>query len=338
MGWIDRPGGRKQHRGNVPLVGGIAVFAGVLAGCVWSDGFSHFYQVVIIGATVLVVLGALDDRHGLSVRTRLLVQAGVISATIFVTGVYVHDLGGLFGYKVLLGWVGIPFTVVAIIGLLNAFNLMDGIDGLAGGLALVAIGAILASGSSAPGHDILTLLLALAAALIPFLAANFGWFGQKVFLGDAGSLLLGYLIAWALIGSSQLQIHRLSAVGVLWCVAVPVLDTFAVMFRRIRQGRSPFRPGRGHIHHLLLNAGLGPRATLVVLLILATLIVMLGGLIHRLHLGAGSNLAAFCALTVVYISTTEYVYQRQLAHQLPPDTPLALIRERAVQQNAQRYR
>jgi UDP-GlcNAc:undecaprenyl-phosphate GlcNAc-1-phosphate transferase len=157
-------------------------------------------------------------------------------------------------------------------------------------------------------------LVLLAGALVPYLAVNLGLVGRKIFLGDAGSMVMGYFLAWTLIHLSQsVPENALSTVDVLWCVALPVLDTLAVMVRRIREGKSPFKPDRGHIHHMMLRAGLGPRTTLVELVMLAIVLALAGMLTHSL--APGSNLLAFGALTLIYIATTNRLWQRQQAQQ-----------------------
>jgi len=317
IGLVDRPSERKCHVGHIPLIGGLCAFFGVLVGvCVYTmygDGdFPRFAQVLLGTAAAMVLLGALDDRFELSVRTRLLVQTAAVLTMVATTGVYIHTLGHVFGHEFELGVLGIPVTLVAVIGLLNAFNMMDGIDGLAGSLALVSIGAIILF--NGPHYwQSTALLLLLMAALVPYLAANLGLVGRKIFLGDAGSMAIGYLLAWTLIRLSQeapLQ-SQLSTIDVLWCVALPVLDTLAVMVRRMREGKSPFKPDRGHIHHILLGAGLGPRTTLFALIASAILLAFIGTLTGAL--APGSNLLAFGMLTITYVTAINRVWQRQQA-------------------------
>lgn len=313
LGLVDHPSERKHHTGSVPLVGGLAIFIGVLAGALYYSGFSTFITVLLGTSGVLVVLGALDDRFDLSVRLRLLVQTIVILAMIAGTGVYVHTLGHIGGYNLELGWLGIPLTVVAVIGLLNAFNMMDGIDGLAGSLTLVSIAAIALFAGTSSLRGSLVLVALLASAALPYLAANLGFMGRKIFLGDAGSVLVGYLLAWTLIRLSQEPGTHLSSVDVLWCVALPVLDTIAVMYRRLRQGKSPFKPDRGHIHHLLLDAGLSPRRALMALVALACTLAFAGSVSRSMGFGSGSNLVAFCILAGVYIVAVTRIRLRQEA-------------------------
>lgn len=336
LGLVDRPDQRKQHLGEVPLVGGLAIFTGMLAGAVCYGVFDGFERSLLGTAAVLALLGALDDRFGLSVRDRLLIQTIAILTVIASTGVYIHTLGHIFGHDVVLGWLGVPMTVLAVIGLVNAFNMMDGIDGLAGSLTLVSIAAVILFASPTPLRGVIMLLALLAAATLPYLVVNLGFVGGKVFLGDAGSTLIGYLLAWVLIRLSQMPETHLSPVDVLWCVALPVLDTLAVMYRRMRAGQSPFKPDRGHIHHILQGAGLGPRATLAALVVLAVGLASLGAIVSGVAHSAGVNLAVFCLILGVYMTTVMRLWLRQEAHRQSGLDPQRGIGAKAISTGAGR--
>ncbi|WP_324937897.1 undecaprenyl/decaprenyl-phosphate alpha-N-acetylglucosaminyl 1-phosphate transferase [Dyella sp.] len=313
IGLVDRPDERKRHVGNIPLIGGLSAFFGVIVSMCFEGQSLLFTNALLGTGAVLALTGALDDRFDLSVRTRLVIQTGAVLTMIYTTGVYVHTLGRLFGHDLELGAAGIPLTLVAVVGLLNAFNMMDGIDGLAGMLTLVSIGAINVFQGFSQWQSCILLLL-LAAALIPDLAANLELVGRKVFLGDAGSVMIGYFLAWTLIQLSQQPQPHLSTVDVLWCVALPVLDTLAVMIRRLSEGKSPFKPDRGHIHHILLNAGFSAHTALVMLVGLAMALVFMGTLTR--NLAPGSNLLTFAALTLIYVALSGRVYRAQQARKL----------------------
>ncbi|WP_206860896.1 UDP-N-acetylglucosamine 2-epimerase [Lysobacter changpingensis] len=279
IGLVDRPDARKQHRGSIPLIGGLCFFLGTLVGLSYLGYIDGFVTSLLAGGVMIVAAGALDDASNLSVTSRLLVEAGAAGLVIFMSGFYVHDLGEIIGTRHIdIGLFGIPFTIIAVIGLINAFNMMDGIDGLAASMAMVCIGAILLfdeSSWSVPG--VLLMLQVLFAALIPYLFVNLGWpDGRKVFMGDAGSTLIGFILAWALIYMSHAKVGRLNPPDVLWCVALPVMDTLAVMYRRIRAGGSPFKADRQHLHHLLCDTGMPPRLVLLTMVAVAGLLVLLG--------------------------------------------------------------
>lgn len=338
MGLIDYPDARKRHTFATPAVGGLAVFAGILAGWLWLVTFNQFDDVVLETACGLAVLGIIDDRYGLRVNIRVVAQIIAILIVILSSGVYVHSLGVLGDHELTLGWLGIPFTVLAVIGLINAFNLMDGIDGLTGCLTLVAAGAIVLLSFHHLAGGAIPLVLLLAAALCPYLVSNLGLFGRncKVFLGDSGSVVLGYLLAWVLIQLSQSTPREMSPGLVLWCVALPIFDTLTVMFRRMYLGRSPFTPDRSHIHHLLMNIGLGPRATLVCLVAFATVLPFVGIAAHQFG-GPVVNLLAFAIVLALYAAVSGRLWRRMpqkgshastlpLAHRSTPSGSLEAVR------------
>ena len=192
-------------------------------------------------------------------------------------------------------------TIFAVIGLINAFNMLDGIDGLAASVALVCIGAVLLydrAGWTAVGA--MLMLQVLFAALIPYIFANLGWpDGRKIFMGDAGSTAIGFLLGWSLIYLSHSRVGRLAPVDVLWCVALPVMDTLAVMYRRVRAGRSPFGADRQHLHHLLMDSGFSSRVTLALMVSIGVVLALLGYALRAVP--DIVNLLSFIAATVLYL-------------------------------------
>lgn len=279
LGLVDKPDARKRHRGRIPLIGGLCFFFGTLVGLTYLGYLDRFVMSLMAGGALLVAAGVVDDVKDTSVRSRLLIEAAAAAMVIMVSGFYIDHLGDLLGIQDFrLGLIGIPLTIIAVIGLINAFNMLDGIDGLAAAMAMVSIAAVLlydTASLSAPG--VLLLLQILFAALVPYLCVNLGWpDGRKIFMGDAGSTVIGFLLAWSLIYLSHRSVGRVAPVDVLWCVALPVMDTLAVMHRRIRLGRSPFKPDRQHLHHLLVDAGCPPRMALVVIVSASAALVALG--------------------------------------------------------------
>ena len=333
LGLVDYPDQfRKRHAFNTPLVGGLAIVIGALAGWWYAGTFNRFHDAVICTALMLVVVGVADDLLNLRVCVRVIAELAAIAIVVISSGIYIHSLGELRGHELTLGWLGIPFTVVAVVGLLNAFNLIDGMDGLAGSLTLVAAGSIEFLSNRNASATQLAFVAVIASAVIPYLAANLGLFGHrgKVFLGDAGSIMLGYLLAWSLIGMSQSTPRQISPGLVLWCVALPVFDTLTVMFRRMHRGESPFTADRGHIHHLLTDAGMKPRDALLCLMGFAAILPVLGYIIHR-SAGALANALAFAALLVIYAAFTAYLARRREKSLLAsPKASEPLVRLRAL--------
>lgn len=303
VGLVDRPNERKRHSGRVPIIGGICFFLGTLAGTAYLGYLDGFVMSVIMGGALIVAAGVADDVCDLSVRARLGGEAAIIGLVVLGSGIYIDHLGTVLpGVDLRLGLLGIPVTIIAVIGLINAFNMLDGIDGLASSMAMVSIGAILLfSSSGVPASGMMLVLVVVFASLIPYLCVNLGWpDGRKVFMGDAGSTLLGFVLGWSLISLSHPQQARLAPVDVLWCVALPVLDIFGVMVRRMRQGRSPFDADRQHLHHLMIDAGLGPRATLVAIVLAASALVGVGYGLRGVPVLL--NLAVFVAFLAAYVT------------------------------------
>ncbi|MDQ3057873.1 MAG: undecaprenyl/decaprenyl-phosphate alpha-N-acetylglucosaminyl 1-phosphate transferase [Pseudomonadota bacterium] len=303
VGLVDKPDARKLHSGRIPIIGGICFFLGTLAGTAYLGYLDSFVMSVVIGGALIVASGVADDVCNLSVRTRLGSEAAVICLVMLASGIYIDNLGTVLpGIDLRLGLLGIPITVIAVIGLINAFNMLDGIDGLATSMAMVSIAAIvLFSSSGVPATGIMLLLVLVFAALVPYLCVNLGWpDGRKVFMGDAGSTLLGFVLGWSLIALSHTQQARLAPADVLWCVALPVMDTFGVMFRRLRQGRSPFSPDRQHVHHLLIDAGFSPKVTLVLIVLAASALAGLGYLLRDIP--PLLNLGVFAVILAIYLA------------------------------------
>jgi UDP-GlcNAc:undecaprenyl-phosphate GlcNAc-1-phosphate transferase len=304
-GMVDRPGGRKTHVGDIPLIGGLAILTGVLASFPLLRLPLGLQQHLVATAAILALAGAVDDRFGMGAKARLVLEVCAAGWMIIAGAPHITCLGRVGDALVLTGTFGVPLTIIAVVALLNAFNMLDGIDGLAAAMALVAIGAMIvfAGGNVA----IMNILLVLAAAILPFLLVNLGVFGQRIFLGDAGSMLIGYLIAWALVAVTQAAPRDVSLTNLAWCVALPALDTLAVVYHRMRKGRSPFAPDRSHIHHLLLAVGFSPRQTLLVLVVLASALAATGYAMR--HLAPGSSLVALVAVAVAYVGASKFAWR-----------------------------
>ena len=256
----DMPDARKEHSSPIPTMGGIAVIAGMMISLfLWfpfSNGvaqISFFFSIA-----VLFGLGILDDLKDLSAKYKFIVQVGLASL-IALSGIRITSFEGLFGIAELPISAQYTFTILAIVGITNAFNLIDGIDGLAGGLgfmSLVILGLFLTmSGDS----NTALVAFALAGGMFAFLYFNFN--PAKIFMGDTGSLVLGFVIAVLCIRLIQVNafvaapVLSHAPVFVLGIVFIPVFDTLRVFAMRIWKGRSPFVADKTHIHHLITNQG-----------------------------------------------------------------------------------
>lgn len=261
IGLSDQPGGRKQHEGTIPLTGGIGIFAGFALAALTSGLIAGQTVALIVSCGVLVMGGAADDMHDITARSKLMLQ---LIAALFMTswaGVYVGTLGNLFGFgPVNLYHWAIPFSVVCALGVMNAINMLDGLDGSAGGTALVAA-LWLAYAALAQGLGPRALLLMLlAAAIAGFLLWNLRLppvrSQARVFMGDAGSLMLGLALCWFSIDVSQGDGRSLPPIVCVWILAVPLLDMARVMFLRVRRQGDVFDAGREHLHYYLSARGI----------------------------------------------------------------------------------
>jgi len=321
---VDIPAGRKQHVGHIPLIGGLSIYVGILVAILAAYPIHDKLFYLLASASLILVAGLVDDLKQLGVWVRVLIQAIACLIMIKGAGVYVESLGDLFGVgEIHLGQWGIPFTLIGVIGLVNAINMTDGIDGLTGSLALVAIVGVFVFESIGGNYRLFDFLLVMATALVPYLLTNLSIISdRKIFLGDAGSMFIGFILAWVLIelsqGGAEGAEKAMEPISVLWCVALPVIDTFIVIIKRLKAGRSPFRPDRSHFHHMLQNLGLGPRQTLLTMIFIALVLVALGGLAQLLLPQASAGM--FILVIAVYI----YWVKRQgwstaprAAHEVP---------------------
>lgn len=279
VGLVDKPNARKHHHGHIPLVGGVSVYLSLWIIYILQPGWLPDFTIYMACATLLIVVGVLDDKFDLPVMPRMALQALVASIMMY-NGLYLYSLGNiLFGYELILGVLGYGVTLLAVVGAINAFNMVDGIDGLLGALSSVTFGA-LAAVFWMGGNDAMALwCLCLMVACLPYILLNLGipWGRKfKVFMGDAGSTLIGFTVIWLLIIATQGHNAVMQPVTALWLIAVPLMDMLRVMIARIRRGDSPFKPDREHLHHVLIDAGLSARGSLFIIVCTTLLMAFIG--------------------------------------------------------------
>lgn len=264
FGILDHPGGHKQHDISTPFTGGFGVFAVLIAAIYLTQhyfpGLSlHPLRSLALGGAILFATGLADDIWCLSFRTRFFVQGLVAMSMILMGGVEIQSLGELaFGNGIELGVWAVPFTVLATVGVINALNMVDGIDGISGSLSFISLGFVALVAGFAGNNLYLLLAIAVMGGVAGFLYFNLRHpFNSRarVFLGDNGSMLLGFVLAWLFIALSQGEQPAMTPVTALWLFGVPLMDTVGVMLRRLSMGKSPFRADRNHLHHLFIRAG-----------------------------------------------------------------------------------
>jgi UDP-GlcNAc:undecaprenyl-phosphate GlcNAc-1-phosphate transferase len=257
---VDRPRGRKRHAGAIPLTGGLCMFVAFVLACTTQHLELHLIYSLLLPAALLMLAGVLDDLLELGPVAKLALQVVAGLVAVVFGDLRLEGLGDLLGTgEITLGAWSVPFTVFAIVGVINAVNMIDGMDGLAGMVVLMALAWMAVAAISAGATQETMLLLVLAGAVTGFLAFNFRlpW-GRRasVFMGDSGSAVLGFLLAYFAVTLSQGPGRALMPISAVWVLALPILDTLGLIVRRMFRGRSPLRGARDHVHHVLFYSGL----------------------------------------------------------------------------------
>lgn len=303
---VDKPGGRKQHQGLIPLIGGLAIYASVSLTALIFIEQSLFIRMFLIAGGLIVFMGMVDDRYDISARFRLFGQLLVCCIFVYGLDVHISSFGDLFGIGELNpGWLGYPLTVLSLIGVINAFNMLDGMDGLVGTVTMVCFAGLVALFGTNGNASLQFLCMAFVGAIGAFLIFNiWGKPGhkqiKKVFMGDAGSMFLGLSVGTLVVYGSQQPVNAFAPVTALWLVLLPMTDMFTIMYRRIKRGKSPMAPDRTHIHHILLRAGFCKKNTLNIIVLFQALFALLGVVIVSQGFAESFSFAAVITFVVAY--------------------------------------
>lgn len=314
IGLVDKPNARKLHNGSIPLVGGISICISMLYFLFNNTSIIPHTPLFSACIMTLVIVGALDDKFDISFKIRFAVQAILSVAMMMIGGIELHTIGDVFGTGdvITLGWFGYLVTVFAVVGAINAFNMVDGIDGLLGGLSVVTFGGLGILLAHDGQHNIAYLCLVMVVIMLPYILLNLGAFGRKrkVFMGDAGSMVIGFTVIWFLLLSSQNgKGAPLQPVTALWLIAVPLMDMTAIMIRRIQRGCSPFKPDREHLHHIFQRLGLSSTQTLIVICLIAATYAGIGIYAEIMGVPEYVMFYAFIACFLVYLLILTYVWR-----------------------------
>jgi UDP-GlcNAc:undecaprenyl-phosphate GlcNAc-1-phosphate transferase len=275
---------RRVHTQPIPRVGGVAVFVSMLLGLLLlvpqvagEEGLlqdqQSFFAGILVGSLILFTAGLVDDLVGLQPRTKIAVQL-LAALAVYSFGFQISEIGFGSSFELSLGWLALPVTLLWVVGVTNSFNLIDGLDGLATGVALVALAATAVAAQLLHNFEVTLVCVALIGALLGFLRYNFN--PARVFLGDSGSLFIGFLLAVLSVhgatrgGSAVLALIPLSA------LALPLLDTALAIGRRWLRRVPLSRPDSRHIHHRLLALGLAQRTAVLLLYCVATTLAVAG--------------------------------------------------------------
>lgn len=272
IGLTDAPGPRKVHSAPVPRVGGLAMAAGLFIATLLTVELSPAVRGLLSGLLVLVVFGLWDDRVTLGYRAKFAGQLIAVGICMIVGGIRVGDLA-FWGVSTVPPMVSTLITFVFLIGITNAINLADGLDGLAGGMVLLCLCAIALFAMASGNSTVTAIALIEAGAVLGFL--RFNTHPARVFMGDCGSQMLGLSVGALALLATQGETSALSSALPLLLLGLPIMDTLAVMLTRIRAGRSPFSADSNHLHHRLLALGFAHREAVLVIYLLQVGLVLL---------------------------------------------------------------
>lgn len=308
---VDQPGGRKKHDGAIPLIGGLVIIP-VFAMLVYLSGLHHVLLLApLLGAVLLLlVMGALDDKFHIHPWARFLIQILLAGYVVIFAGAEIEALGNLWGFgDVHLGWFGKIFSVTCLVLLMNAINMLDGMDGLCAGFVAVAMTWLMVAALGAGFGSYFWAMAFILAPLLAFLVFNMRHPLRKsasVFLGDAGSLCLALILGWFAIHLAQETaegVQAIPAVVIIWIMSVPIIDTFAIFFVRMKQGRSPFDADRLHIHHKFQDFGIDIKWATPLILLLSFVMGGIGYIGYKLGV---PDYVLLYSWSVIWIGYTAY--------------------------------
>ncbi len=311
IGLVDAPNQRKVHEGEIPLVGGVAIYLALLLGAaLWGDeginSLSAHGQPIglfLLAGGILVLVGVIDDIRSISVFARILTEVCVALLIIEGLDLRANNLGDLIGTGPvdLRGWVAYPFTVVCVFGIINAYNMLDGMDGVLGIIGLITLFGFHLFTNTTPGF----ITVFISMSLLAFLVSNLGLWPAipKTFLGDSGSKLMGLIVVSLILSVADAQVAGLKyiePVTALYLVGLPLYDMTFTTLRRVFRGHSPIRPDRSHIHHLMQDLGLSDRRGLLVISTLGLTSPFLGLMLARSGASTPYQFFIFVGLFLLY--------------------------------------
>lgn len=275
---LDLPDHRKTHKAPVPTMGGIGIFLGLMTSVLLSSDFKQQCVTLLVSITIMTITGVIDDAKNLRASVKFIIQL-MVALLLVKSGFVIPELFGVFGIHHIPLGLQYALSIIAITGIVNAFNLIDGIDCLAGGLGLISCVLFSVLFYRAGEMPFFYLSVSLLATLLAFLRYNFN--PAKIFMGDTGSLLLGTmmaafslkyltLISW----QTSPENSTLQSPGLIVAlIAIPVFDTLRVFAQRLLRGHSPFKADRIHIHHILIDGGLTHKQAVLLIFTLGLLMI-----------------------------------------------------------------
>lgn len=344
-GLVDNPDARKLQKSPVPVLGGIAVFFGLVTGLLAYAALNKVWPVgsglmgtpvlpIMLCGSVMLYVGSMDDILGLSPKSRLIIEVLAMLGLIFGSGMCVDSLHGLWGVNEFSWWIGVPLTIFAGVGLINAYNMVDGVNGLSSGLCIA--GSCLLSAICFKRADYANCALALcfAGALLPFLLHNVFGKRSRMFIGDGGTMVMGMLVSWFMIrilsGNNAETLARLALGGrelglvamMLAVACVPVFDTLRVMTARVLRHESPFHADKTHLHHAFIALGVSHSITSLSEILINLMVVAIWFVTYRLGASVDVQLYVVIAAAVALVWGSYFFLSRVMKNH--PDSPLLL--------------
>lgn len=306
-GFVDWPGGRKDHLEGVPPIGGLVVFIVFVIALGIGGLLNREMVLMLAGAGAIGAVGLYDDWRGMNPWVKFAAQIIVACYLVLFAGAELRVLGDMFGFGELgLNIFTVPFCVAALVLLMNAMNMMDGLDGLAGGIATIILGWFACAAAQSGQGALAAQITGAIAPLLAFLTLNLRHplnARARVFLGDAGSLMLAVIIGWFAIRLAQEEpVQAIAPIGVAWLLAVPVIDALAVFFIRARRGAHPFAADRNHLHHRFMDRGVSPEWTVAVILGACALCGFAGVVLPVAGVPLFALTYAWMAAAVIYVA------------------------------------
>lgn len=304
---VDNPDARKLQRVPVPIMGGLTVVFGILTGLMGFNLLGTFFDLLPVFSAVIVIMivGLIDDIISLSPKVRFIIEIILVLYLISTTGCHINHFHGLWGLESIPYYISIPLTVFACVGIINAINLIDGVDGYSSGYSVVSCILFGVMFYTIGNIHMVALAAIVAASLLPFFLHNvFGKY-SKMFIGDAGTLSLGIIFSvfvTTILSTSSGDIEVKPNLGLipftLAVLCVPVFDTLRVMSARIARGKSPFDPDKTHLHHLFIDIGFSHIGTTISIIIMNLFVVLCWFIAYRAGLSIDIQLYIVTALGV----------------------------------------
>lgn len=266
VGALDAPDARKVHKSPIPRMGGLAIYAGFIIAVLASIQLNQEIVGLIIGGTVILIVGIIDDMVQLPAKVKLLGQIAA-AAVLIMFDIRIDWLTNPFGDVVYIDYLSIPITLLWVVGLTNTVNLIDGLDGLAAGVSTIAAVTILLVAVQQNFWIVAVLTAALAGSALGFLQHNFN--PAKIFMGDTGSMFLGYMLAAISVLGAVKSAATIALIVPIVALGLPIMDTAFAIIRRYSSGQPIFKPDKGHLHHRLLEMGLSQKQAVLLMYVIS---------------------------------------------------------------------